>query len=129
VRDLKIAAAIGERPEEAKPKRAPFWRSGLTLPAMLANIEGVEAVIAAGISDVMPEREARHCSALAFVSGQAKRTLAALAPDWLATAADAEGHQKLSYALIPLAGAIRVVGESYPQALGLTLGFNSLDGD
>ena len=48
---------------------------------------------------------------------------------WIELAAMPEGHQRLSYTMIPLAGAIRIVADRMPGALGLTLGFNSLDGD
>jgi predicted lipoprotein len=38
-------------------------------------------------------------------------------------------HQKLAYALIPLGGAIVILEERMPTALGLIAGFNALDGD
>lgn len=132
VRDLKISASIGADPERAKPKRAPFWRSDLTLATMVANLNGVEVLLSSGLVALLPEAEVRHASALDFELGQARKTLDGLkstGSDWIALAGQTEGHQKLAYALIPLAGAIRVIAESFPAALGLTLGFNSLDGD
>ncbi len=132
VRDLKIGASIGDTPEKAKPKRAPFWRSGLTLAAIMANLRGVEAMMSVGLDDLLPDEHARYAGAVAFELKQAKNTLDALIADggpWLDVAAETEGHQKLSYVMIPLAGATRVIAENYPAALGLTLGFNSLDGD
>ncbi len=132
VRDLKIGSSIGEAPEKAKPKRAPYWRSELTLAAIMANLRGVEAMMLAGLDDLLPAEHARYAGAVAFELKQAKNTLDALMRNggaWLDLAAGTEGHQKLSYVMIPLAGATRVIAENYPTALGLTLGFNSLDGD
>ncbi len=132
VRDLKISASIGAGPEKAKPKRAPFWRSDLTMATMIANLDGVAALLSGGLVALLPEDEIRHASALDFEMSQARKTLDGLkstGSDWTALAGQTEGHQKLSYTLIPLAGAIRVIAESFPAALGLTLGFNSLDGD
>lgn len=132
VRDLKIAATIGRNPAKAKPKRAPFWRSGLTLNSMLANLDGVELLMTDGLNSLLPAADARHADGLVFEMAQARNVLADLASNetsWLDTASSNVGHQRLSYAMIPLAGAIRVIAESYPSALGLSLGFNSLDGD
>ncbi|MBV6658249.1 MAG: hypothetical protein KI785_10840, partial [Devosiaceae bacterium] len=40
-----------------------------------------------------------------------------------------ETHGRFASVALPLAGAMRIVGEVYPAELGLTMGFNSLDGD
>ena len=132
VRDLKIAASIGDVPEKAKPKRAPFWRSNMTLRTMRGNLDGVAALMEGGLADLLPPEHRNLAEALAFEMAQARNVFDELdgtGQDWVDLAAGAEGHQRLSYAMIPLAGAIAIVADRLPGALGLTLGFNSLDGD
>jgi predicted lipoprotein len=40
-----------------------------------------------------------------------------------------EAHGLLKYATVPLHGAADILESRLPQALGLIIGFNSLDGD
>ena len=54
-RDLKLAHAIEDSPGEAQPKRAPFWRSDLTIPSIRANLEAVLALVGPeGIGAALP---------------------------------------------------------------------------
>ena len=48
VRDQKLGKPLGASPEEAKPKLAAFWRSGLTFANAAGNLEGVRALFAQG---------------------------------------------------------------------------------
>ena len=130
--DLKLVAVTGDAPGAAKPKRAPFWRSGLTLPSMIGNIDGVLAVHDEGLAPLLPAEHARFAQSLDFELTQARGALVRLADDsraWIDLVADPEAHGALAYAALPLGGALSVLGDRYPPALGLTLGFNSLDGD
>ena len=130
--EIKIAPAIGDAPEDARPKRAPFWRSGDTITALRSNIAGVLALFDGHLNVLLGEDPASISSGLSFELAQADSTLAGLEQSglsWEKIASDPETHGKLDYALIPLHGAKEVVAERYPEALGLVLGFNSLDGD
>lgn len=132
VRDIKIVASIGDDPKRAKPKRAPFWRSGLTVATILANLRGVEALLSQGLDDLLPEADASYAASVAFELRQARDTLDALTRTdtaWPDLAGSEVGHRQLSYVAIPIGGAMRFLTQNYPAALGLTLGFNSLDGD
>lgn len=42
IHDLKIRALFGRKGKRSKPKRAPFWRSGLTLKVIKTNIETMD---------------------------------------------------------------------------------------
>ncbi len=48
---------------------------------------------------------------------------------WLYLLKDPEGYEQLGYVQFPLQGVRNIISEQYPEALGLQLGFNSLDGD
>ncbi len=133
VRDLKIGASLGKAPEAAKPKRAPFWRSDLTFRSMQANLEAMRDLIAnRNFSALLAPDDKWVIGSFRFEINQAIgviETLNARKRGWIATAGDIEGHQKLAYARIPLGGGAGLLSEGLPRALGLTLGFNSLDGD
>jgi len=132
VRDLKIANAIEATPEKAQPKRAPFWRSNLTVPAIRANIGAVLALVGPdGIASGLPEGKEWIGSEVAFELAQADEVLARVegAGPWEAEVSDPESHEDLSYVLIPLGDIVSLLEDDYPAAFGLIMGFNSLDGD
>ena len=133
-RDLKLAHAIEDAPGKAQPKRAPFWRSDLTIPSIRANIEAVLALAGPdGIGAALPRDEpwiAARTRLRASRGGQdagaASRRAASAGRRWSRTPTN---HADLTYTLIPLADAIALLEGSYPEAFGLITGFNSLDGD
>lgn len=139
VRNLKIGAVIGNDPAKAKPKRAPFWRSDLTLVSLDRNLESVGRLFSdTGFSELLTGEDVWLLQTLEFELKQAREVLENLrkaGTPWVApSSSDALvkqtfAHQRLAYSQIPLAGAIRVISEAIPVALGLKLGFNSLDGD
>lgn len=126
----KLASVIGSAPESAKPKRAPFWRSNLSLPMVSANVAAVRAVLNGGVTDVL-ESNTLVRSTL-FELDQVDRALAPLLSDgapFSSLMSDPEAHRRLAFAVIPLASAERLVSERIQGALGLAVGFNALDGD
>lgn len=138
VRNLKIGAVIGDLPAKAKPKRAPFWRSDLTLASLDRNLESVGRLFAdIGFSALLTEEDVWLLHSLEFELKQARKAVDDLRKSgtpWVAPSGEALvkhpfAHQRLAYSQIPLAGSIRVISEAIPVALGLKLGFNSLDGD
>lgn len=129
--DLKLARVIGDTPGAAVPRRAPFWRSDRTLAAIIASIEAVAALNQA-LGEGLPEDSAWLAGSLAFELRQATGALAAVeaaGKPWEDAVRDPASHQRLAYALIPLGSALDMLGDAYPNALGLITGFNSQDGD
>lgn len=133
VGDMKILAVIGETPEKAKPKLAPFWRSGLVLPSLQANLAAIETLQrGGGLPELLPADEAYNAGSLSFQLSEAERVFADLEAEdrpWIELAEDPDAHGQITYATIPIKGALSILAERYPAALGLILGFNSLDGD
>ena len=133
VHDAKLVRVVGNTPDEARSRRAPFWRSDMTLPTIIANARAMQNLNEAGMfADLLPEQAARYAGTLRFELNQIVSRL----DDLDATGATIEAlvtdentHGRLASVALPLAGAMRMVGEVYPAELGLTMGFNSLDGD
>jgi len=132
-RDFKLLRVVGETPEKAKPKRAPFWRSRNWLRSVGGNIDAIHALFAEGrFSDAVPVQQAGLVRQLLFELAQARRAILEVEHTGLSAGAvlkDPERHALLNYATIPLKSSMDIVQNRLPTALGLTLGFNSLDGD
>ncbi len=133
VRDQKLAMPAGATPAKAQPKRAPLWRSDLTLDAIAANLDAVVALTGPeGIGAALPANNAWAADQVAFQIGHVDEVLDNLsAADmrWEVLAADEATHADLLYTLTPLADVVSLLETDYPAALGLITGFNSLDGD
>ncbi|MGX1309755.1 putative lipoprotein [Amorphus suaedae] len=133
VRDMKIVAVIGETPAAAKPKLAPFWRSGLVLPSLEANLQAVETLQdEGGLANLLPADAAFNAGSLRFQLAEAGGVFEELSKSgrpWAEIVKDPATHERLTYATIPITGALEILATRYPAALGLILGFNALDGD
>lgn len=133
-RDFKIAGVIGGNRKETKVKKAPFWRSGLWLRAVDGNIAFVEALFAGDtLAAKLGDQNETLPKELRFELEQARKAVAKAsglpANDRDVAGFSEEAYGLLSYASAPLHGAADIVESRLPQALGLVLGFNSLDGD
>ncbi|MCR9214255.1 MAG: imelysin family protein [Proteobacteria bacterium] len=129
----KLQSPLGEDANSARPKRAAFWRSGLTVGNIKANIQAVVKLQErAQLSDMLPEAERGYARNLNFEAGQVTKPLESLIEEettWSALLRDPESRSLLQYALNPLNGMKDILSIYYPEVLGLKLGFNSLDGD
>jgi predicted lipoprotein len=125
---MKIGAVIGATPDAAKPRLAPFWRSGETVPAMLGNLAGVKAVLGEPLRDLLGENAFLVDSAH-FQIETADKALADVPADWEAAARDPAARERLRFAAIQIGGAQRVIALQIMPALGLSRGFNAADGD
>ncbi|MEM6491918.1 MAG: imelysin family protein [Pseudomonadota bacterium] len=128
---LHLAPALGEGPDVAKPKRAAFWRSGLTFAFLDAQMAAAIAVFGPdGLGPALSEGDgAAAVRGLALETRQARGALPDAPTDVLAAFADADTHGRLAYAQTPANGAAKVINPRIASALGLIVGFNSLDGD
>lgn len=133
IHDAKLVRVVGTTAQDARSRRAPLWRSGQTLPMIIANAQAMLSLNEAGqFADLLPDQATRYAGTLRFELGQVITRLQGLHETDLSLEAlitSEETHGRLASVALPLAGAMRVVGEIYPFELGLTMGFNSLDGD
>lgn len=123
VGDLKLDAPMGKTVTEAKPKSAQWWRSGLSSQTLALNLqsaadlswiilgpgdEGTSVVRTIETAQRLAENIALPLSEM--VSDKVQRTHVLLLRD-------------------AVRGARDLSGAYVPPWLGITLGFNSLDGD
>ena len=130
IRDQRILPFLGRDGEAPKPKSALFWRSNLTAPSLLANFAGLEAILVdSDIWEYAPTEQ--------FSIGQeaiaAFKAAAAAGAKVTGTVEEAVADPAQKQALTDMVTASQtlgsLVGEELPAALGLSVGFSSLDGD
>ncbi|MCF3933517.1 imelysin family protein [Acuticoccus sp. M5D2P5] len=129
--DIKIGAVIGDEPGDGNAKSAPFWRSGLTLPSYAANVEGVRALVIEPLRTLLGD-DYNLADSILFEFAQVDRAFGPLLIDprpWTELAEDPDAHRRLTYARSPMRSAQTFLGQRIPGALGLIVGFNSMDGD
>jgi len=127
-RDIKLAPVLGDSPQAARPKRAAFWRSGMALPMLAASVRGMRAFYDAGGYRYAADEDWIAPSLRGELDRAAVAIEAVDAP--LAQAvADAGAWQRLALAALILKNAKDIVDQHFAPALGVTIGFNALDGD
>lgn len=130
IRDQRILPFLGRDGQASKPKSALFWRSGMTVPSILANFEGLEwLLVNSDIGAYTPNEQA-------WISADAKAEFQQVSADGAkvtGTVEEAVNDPAQKAALEALVASSqklgKLTGEDLPAALGLSVGFSSLDGD
>jgi len=130
VRDTRLLPFVGRQGEKPKPKSALFWRSGLTVPAIRANFEGMlDFLKASQITQATADDNLWVDSSTRFEFDNALRAAEVVTTPVDIALADPKQRKALDY-LIILTGSLQtLLGENLAAALGLSVGFSSLDGD
>jgi len=133
--DLKLSHPLDQSAERARPRRAESWRSARSLRNLRINLQAAQALYTANGSDGF-SAILNATPTGADLDRQMKHRFAELAGAWQRLPGDALGPV-LQGALRPPAEQAReqlralraAVANELAAALGLTIGFNSLDGD
>ena len=129
-RDIAIAPALGTTPEAAKPNRLPFARSGFAVAYLSASVSAVGGLIlASGLADDLSADDAWAKNSVLFELRNAANTLAGLSGPPEALVREEPGRGKLNYVRIALGSVRDTLAGPVAEGLGLTVGFNALDGD
>ncbi len=130
VSDRILGTGLGDRPQDAKPRSAPLWRSDATLAYAAAMLAGIDALLAGGrMSETLPSDQSWMEASLHYELGGAISGLAAIGMPFTEASADTAGRSRL-IAVSTRIGNVKALFDAYTQgALGLGLGFNGLDGD
>lgn len=129
--DQKLLSPLGATPAEANPRRAESWRSRRSLRNILLNLESAKSLYLTAYS--APLRADKRNAALDRDIRKAFTRAIKAARDIkqpLYDALQSEARRRPVEDLLAAASELkRLLGVPLPAALGLPLGFNSLDGD
>ena len=130
VRDTRINPFMPDQAGRANPKLALFWRAGLSMDMIRANLDGLRKMVAlSGMARAVSETESGLDNSIDFEFGNAFRALDLVTSTVDEALADPKQVQALNYLVIVTQSLQAVVGEQLAFALGLSVGFSSLDGD
>jgi predicted lipoprotein len=129
----KLEAPLGASLDQAKPRRAENWRSGLSLHSVRANLETAQALYESpgGFGDALQvlADEDQLDQALRRGFSRAFAQLGAIKqPLWTAVE-DPAGRAQVEALLAEIKGLRLLVSQELAPALGLLVGFNAMDGD
>lgn len=130
MRDQRLLAALGDTPAAAKANRAPYNAAGGALTYLAASEDALHRFVeASGILQLVPEDQSAYARSAEFEFSNLHRALTEAGDDLEAALADPQRRSKLSYAAIVLASLRNIFERQIAVWIGLTPGFNSLDGD
>jgi predicted lipoprotein len=130
LRDHRLLPAVGTTPEDAKASRAPYYRSDASLAYLLASAEALERYVdISGLLSLLPADQHWIANSARFEFDNLQQALVDAGPDLEAALAEPQRRQKLVYAGIVLASLRDLFQGAVSAGLGITAGFNALDGD
>jgi uncharacterized protein len=129
VRNAELQPALGETEVKANGRRAPLWRSVLTFDLAASQIEGVDELFAAAFEGALSETAEGIFASIRFELEHALQAIREIETPAEAAFADADDRGRIGYAALALHGANEALNGSFSAAIGLTMGFNALDGD
>ena len=130
VRAAELIPALGDSADAANGKRTPLWRSGLSFRLMEAQVSGMRALLAAAAYGEIPRTEVGQAvAALDDALAAAQAPLGQIRTPPEAAFADEADRARIAAVNSALDRAGHLLSEELAPALGLTMGFNALDGD
>jgi hypothetical protein len=123
--DVKLLPVMGANADAAKPRSAEAWRSGRTARDLSLNLQASEAMAKPFAAEI-PIADRTKLNAL-FAT--ANKAMAAVPADLGEAAADPKRRTRVEAARVAIKAVQTEIAKSLPNDLGITLGFNSLDGD
>ncbi len=130
IRDQRLLPFLGRDGAAPKPKSALFWRSGMTVPSINANFEGLAALLQKSrIAEATTADNLWVGNSANFEFGNAERAGKVVTAPVEQALADPKQKKALDYLVIVTQSLDTILGENLAAALGLSVGFSSLDGD
>ncbi|MTH96907.1 imelysin family protein [Roseibium sp. RKSG952] len=130
VKDQDILPALGAGMEKSKPNRVPFSRSKNGIAYLKAEVGGLRAAVtAADLAEALPEGDAYLVRSADFEFQNVLRLLDEVPVPVRKSLEEPASYDKLKATLFGLNGARNALAGQISGALGLSGGFNALDGD
>lgn len=124
VGDTRITGVFGAATDAVKPRAGEMWRSGRA-----SRIVALELAAAADLTDVLMRDAGDEARSVALTARQAADVARTMPAPIEVLAADAKRRSRVVLLLSALRSARDLAAETMPAALGITVGFNALDGD
>ena len=121
--EAKLKPVFGESAEAARPSAAEFWRSGRsarTIELNLASIADLTRIMIGGAEGA--DTAVETAESAASIAGS-------MPADIGPSAQDDKARRRIQLLMTAVRSARQTASMVLPAALGITLGFNSLDGD
>ena len=129
-RDQKLGKPFGASSEQAKPKLAAFWRSGLSFENAAGNLEGVRALFAqGGFAQVVAQDSPGVENSILFDLDHAIEVLRGIDKPMAEVAEDESLRAKIEALRVALKSVGKTAGDTIARGAGLAFGFNAMDGD
>jgi len=130
VRDYRIEYFYRGEDGPNFAKRAIYWRSENTWPSILANLDGLQALLnGSDMVDLLDPGVRSIVSSINFLFSSLDGVVEQLNPDIQAVLDDPEQRAKLDFLLINTKDLILRLNDNYGGAIGLGAGFSFSDGD
>jgi predicted lipoprotein len=128
--DQKLLRPMGDGPDSAKPRRAESWRSRRSLKNITLNLQAVEEMYRIGFAPLLHERGADETDRqIRHAFSEVLKAATVIEQPLFAIVSDDAQRTPLEKLKASCSSLKRLIGEQLPQALDISLGFNSLDGD
>ncbi|MBU1304410.1 MAG: peptidase M75, Imelysin [Alphaproteobacteria bacterium] len=130
MRDQQLNPFLAAADAPAKPKLAPFWRSGQTMTLLSGSIMSMRQLIGESrVATAVAEKDKGLADSIDFEFRNALRALGLVTLPVEQAVADQKQAAALSYLALVTDSLHGMVGEQLSAALGLSVGFSALDGD
>ena len=123
--DVKLLPVLGPNAGAAKPKSAEAWRSVRSQRDLKLNLAAAQAMTKALADVTTPAHRAKIDGLLANTA----KAIDAVPVDLGEAAADPKRRGRVDAARVAIKAAQTEIAKTLPGDVGVTLGFNSLDGD
>ncbi len=123
--DVKMLPVLGANVDAAKPKSAEAWRSVRPTRDLKLNLQSAEAMEKVFAADASPAHKTKFDTLFA----NAAKALDATPADMGEAAADPKRRPAVERARVSIKAVQTELAATLPGDVGVTLGFNSLDGD
>lgn len=131
IADRKVAAVRGKEIDKARPYNAEQYRSGRSLRNIRINLDALKMAVLGphGFATLLPPEQAALKDEVAKAFDATIAATAAVAEPLDVAVTDPEKRKSVD-TLLNAANALRdLMTQKVPPAIGLTVGFNSMDGD
>ena len=123
--DVKLLPVLGANAGAAKPALAEAWRSSRSQRDLKVNLEAAQAMTKI-VAEPIP---AAHKPRIEALYAAAEKAMDAVPADLGEAAADPRRRARVDTARAAIKAVQTEIAKTLPADLGITLGFNSLDGD